>query len=245
MRFRGFTLFMLGWLVYPALAFAQAPAAGDAYTGSVGGGFAITSGNTDTRNFNLAAEVERDAGGLNVMKASASYLRGIQNDVLNLDQMTIKLRDEYTLSERAFAFGGLDYFRARFKGIIFLWAPTGGVGYKLVNTDATEFVLDGGVGGVFEKNPGVETDKSGSVSAGQRFRQELSSAATITQSISALWKTDDFNNSLVNFSVGLSTTIAGSLELKIEFIDTYKNQPTSADLVKNDTAFVTAFVVKF
>lgn len=245
MRFRQLSLFALSLLLTPVVVRAQAPAPTSPYTGALGGGFAITGGNTETRNFNLTAEVERDAGGRNVIKGTASYLRGVQNDELNLDQTTVKLRDEYTFSERTFAYGALDYYRARFKGIIFLWAPSGGLGYKLVDTDTTEFVLDGGLGGVFERNPGLETDKSGSITAGQRFRQDLSTVATITQSVSALWKTEDFNDSLVNFSVGLSTTIAGNLELKLEFIDTYKNQPTSADLKKNDTAFVTAFVLKF
>ncbi len=244
MRSGGLTVFLFLFLAIPVAA-AQAPAATSPYTGSVGGGFAITGGNTDTRNFNLAAELERDSGGPNVIRGTASYLRGSQDDVLNLDQTTIKARDEYSFSERTFAYGAVDYYRARFKGIIFLWAPSGGIGHKLVNTDTTEFVVDGGAGGVFEKNPGLDTGKSGSITAGQRFRQQISSVATVTQSISALWKTEDFNDSLVNFSVGLSTTLAGNLELKLEFIDTYKNQPASAGVQKNDTAFVTAFVLKF
>jgi hypothetical protein len=43
----------------------------------------------------------------------------------------------------------------------------------------------------------------------------------------------------------LSTTLAGNLELKLEFIDSYKNRPTRSALNKNDTAFLTAFVIKF
>jgi putative salt-induced outer membrane protein len=227
------------------IALAQAPAAAPVYTGSLGGGFALTSGNTDTRNFNLTAEVVRDPGTRNLVKGSASYLRGVQNDILNLDRSSVLLRNEYTLSNRTFAFGQVDYLRDQFKGIIFLWAPTGGIGYKLIETDATEFVLDGGAGAVFEKNPGLDTGKSGSLTAGQSFRQQISTAATLTQSFSALWKTDDFSDSFYNFSVGLSTTLAGNLELKLEFIDSYKNRPTSSALNKNDTAFLTAFVIKF
>ena len=207
-------------LLLSGVAWAQDPqAVPPLYTGNLGGGLAITGGNTDTQNFNLTAEVVRDPQTRNVIKGSASYLRGDQSDVLNLDRTAFNIRDEYTISGRTFAFGQLDYLRDQFKGIIFLWAPTGGLGYKVVDSDATELVVSGGAGGVLERNPGLESAKSGSLTAGQTFRQNLSSTATFTQSVSALWKTNDFADSLTNFSVGLTTTLAGNLELKLEFID--------------------------
>jgi hypothetical protein len=35
------------------------------------------------------------------------------------------------------------------------------------------------------------------------------------------------------------------IQLKLEFLDSYKNKPANPALKKNDTAFVTAFVLKF
>lgn len=215
------------------------------YTGSVGGGFALTGGNTDTQSFNLSGELIRDPQTSNLIRGKASYLRGNQDDVLNLDRTSFNVRDEYTISGRTFVFGQVDYLRDQFKGIIYLWAPTAGVGHKLIATDSVEFVVDGGAGGVLEKNPGVDAARSGSLTSGESFRYTLSSNATLTQSISALWKTSDFSDSLMNFSAGLKTTLAGNLELKIEFIDSYKNKPAGVLIKKNDTAFVTAFVLSF
>jgi putative salt-induced outer membrane protein len=227
-------------------AFAQdPPASPPVYTGSVGGGFAITGGNTDTRNFNLSAELVRDPGTRNLIKGTASYLRGNLDGVLNLDRTGIVIRDEFTLSGRTYLYGQIDYLRDPFKGIVFLWAPTGGVGHRLVDTETRKLEVSLGAGGVIERNPGLESNRSGSVAASQRFQQSLSSAATLTQSLSSLWKTNDFSDSLTNFALGLSTTLAGNLELKIEFIDSYKNKPSSPALKKNDTTLVTAFVVKF
>jgi len=227
-------------------ALAQDPQAPpEIYTGNLGGGLAITGGNTDTQSFNLTAELARDPQTRNVIRGAASYLRGDQDDVLNLDRTAVNVRDEYTISGRTFVFGQVDYLRDRFKGIIFLWAPTGGVGHRLIDVESTEFVVSGGAGGILEKNPGLDAAKSGSLTARQSFRRELSPNAALTQSISGLWKTDDFSDSLTHISVGLTTTLAGNLEVKIEFIDSYKNKPSSAALKKNDTAFVTAFVVKF
>jgi putative salt-induced outer membrane protein YdiY len=211
----------------------------------VGGGLALTGGNTDTQTFNLSGEIVRDPQTRNLIKASASYLRGDQNDVLNLDRTAINIRDEYTVSGRTFAFGQIDYLRDQFKGIIFLWAPAAGLGYRLFDTATTELTLDGGAGGILEKNPGLDSSKSGSLTAGQAFRQDLSAAATFTQSTTTLWKTRDFADSLTNFAVGVTTTLAGNLELKVEFISSYKNKPANPLVKKNDTAFVTAFVVNF
>lgn len=237
------TLFLI--LLAPPLTAQDAEAPQEVYTGTIGGGLAITGGNTDTQSFNLSGELTRDPGTRNVISGSASYLRGTQDDTLNVDRTSINLRDEYTLSGRTFVFGQMDYLRDQFKGIVFLWAPTAGIGHRLIDSDTSRLVVNFGAGGILEKNPGLDPGKSGSITAGQRFRQDLSSNATLTQSISALWKTDDFGDSLTNFAVGVTTTLAGNLEIKVEFIDSYKNKPSSAALRKNDTSFVTAFVVKF
>jgi putative salt-induced outer membrane protein YdiY len=225
---------------------AQAPSEPmPVYTGNIGGGLALTNGNTDTRNFNLTGAITRDPKARNVMKASASYFRGTQSDILSVDRTLVNIRDEYTLSKRAFTFGQMDYLRDQFKQIIFFWAPTAGVGFRVVNNDSTQFILDVGAGGVLEKNPGIDAKKSGSITSGERFQQKLSKTAALTESLASIWKTNDFTDSLTNFSLGLTTTVVGKLQLKLEFIDSYKNRPANPGIKKNDTAFLTTFVVKF
>ena len=211
----------------------------------MGGGIALTGGNTDTKNFNLTFNLVRDPKTRNVIKASAAYLRGNQNHVNTLDRTAFNLRDEYTISGRTFTFGQVDYLRDKFKQIIFLWAPVAGVGYKLINTDSTKFAIDGGTGGILERNPGKAVSKSGSLTMGENFQQKLSSTATFTESVATLWKTNDFADSLTNFSAGLTTSILRKLDIKFEFIDSYKSKPPTAFVKKNDTAFVTTLVVKF
>src|SRR5205814_3961223 len=114
------------------------PAAMPVYTGSFGGGLALTDGNSDTRNFNLAFALVRDPKTRNVVKVNALYLRGSQNKVLSLDRAALVLRDEYKLSGRTYVFGQTDYLRDQFKDIRYLIAPVGGIGYKLVDSDATK-----------------------------------------------------------------------------------------------------------
>src|SRR6476660_6485156 len=71
MRFSAF----LAALAVAATAFAaDAPPPKD-WTGSVGAGLAVTTGNTDTQNFNLAAGTKYDPKTKFVFKADALYLR--------------------------------------------------------------------------------------------------------------------------------------------------------------------------
>jgi putative salt-induced outer membrane protein YdiY len=246
-KFPGLTvLFVSVLLCMPAVAQAQqSQPPMPVYTGSFGGGFALTSGNTDTQNINLAFSLVRDPKTKNVFKTDALYLRGVQNDVLNLQRAAAKVRDEYSLSKRVFLFAELGYLRDQFKDISYLFAPIGGVGYKLIDTDATKLAISGGGGGFFEKNSGVPLKKSGSVNAGQNFSQNLSATATFTESVATLWKTNDFGDSLKNFRVGLTSTVYKKLELKIEFLDSYKTKTPSATIKKNDTAFITTFLLKY
>jgi len=215
------------------------------YTGSFGGGLALTGGNTDTKNFNLSFDMVRDPLKKSVIKVKSSYLRGTQNKTTNLDRTALLIRDEYTISGRVFGFGQVDYLRDRFKSIVFIWNPTAGLGYKIFNSDKTKLEVSGGAGGILEKDGGFESKTSGSVVAGETFRYKLSSNASVTQSHSTIWKTENFSDSLSHFSIGITTSIAKKLEIKSEFNDSFKNQPASSLIKKNDTAFITTFLVKF
>src|SRR4029079_5197041 len=128
-----------------------------------GGGLAITSGNADTKNFNLAFALVRDPKTNDVIKVDALYLRSTQNDLLSLDKTLIRGREEHALSTRAFAFGQLENLRDRFKDIRSLVATVAGLGYKVVNSDVTILSFSGAAGGLWEKNTGLPVKKSGSL----------------------------------------------------------------------------------
>lgn len=215
------------------------------YSGSFGGGFALTSGNTDTKNFNLTFSLVRDPKTKNVFKADALYLRGSQNDVLTLHRSSLRLRDEYNLSKRVFLFGEFGYLRDDFKDIQYALAPIGGVGYRLIANDRTTLSVSGGAGGYFEKNSYVPVKKSGSVNAGQDFSHKLTATSTLTEAVSTLWKMNDFGDSFTNFRVGVASTLYKKLELKVEFLDSYKTKPPNPTIKKNDTAFLTTFMLKY
>lgn len=215
------------------------------WTGSLGAGLSLTQGNSDTLNFNFSFDLKHDPQTKNIFKFSTLYLRGEQNDEKTVDRFAINARDEYQLSDRLFVYGDFLYYRDPFKEVDYLIAPTAGLGYRVYKTDRVNFNVNGGVGGVWEKNTGLDVGTSGSVSAGEDLVVQLSDTARLTEKLTMLWKMDDFSDYHLGFSIGIATTIYKSIELKAEFNDTYKNKPTSADVEKNDIAFLTSVVYKF
>jgi putative salt-induced outer membrane protein YdiY len=247
-----------GWVVTGSLAllvkmaiaspaFAQPPAAPDTgtWTGTAGAGLALTSGNSDTLNFNVAFDATRDPKTRNITKWTGLYLRGEQNDALVANRLSLSFRDQYALSGRAYAYGQLDYLRDTFKLIDSLVAPTAGVGYKAVDTETTKFTTDAGVGAVWERNPGLDVRTSMALSAGEKLEHALTATATLKHAATGLWKADDFADGLYTFSIGLGTRISEQLQLSIDVLDTLKNRPPTPATKKNDVAVVTAITAKF
>jgi putative salt-induced outer membrane protein YdiY len=239
---------MAGLCLSTQPALAQAPAAAGpvpAWTGSAGAGLSVTSGNSDTTNYNLAFDLKHDPKTKNVIKFTALYLRGEEDGDLIVNRTSINGRDEYSLTPRTFLFGQVEYLRDTFKLIDYLVAPTAGVGFKVINTEATQFAVDVGAGGVWEKNPGIDVRSSGAVTAGEKLTHQLTATSTLKHGITGLWKTDDFSDSLYTFNVGLGTKITERIQLSVDLVDTYKNLPPTPETEKNDVALVTAITAKF
>jgi putative salt-induced outer membrane protein YdiY len=231
-------------------AFAQAPPPPPPpdpglWEGTAGAGLALTRGNSDTLTFNLAFDATRDPKTRNVLKAKGLFLRGSQDDELVANRLSFAVRDQYALNERAFVFGQVEYLRDTFKLIDYLIAPTAGLGYKIVDTPATKFAVDGGLGAVVEKNPDVDARTSLALTAGEKLEHQITPTATLKQSVTALWKADDPADGLYTFSIGLATKISERLQLSCDLLDTFKNRPPTPETKKNDVALVTAITAKF
>jgi putative salt-induced outer membrane protein YdiY len=231
-------------------AFAQQPSTPPAvdpgtWIGTAGAGLALTSGNSDTLNFNVAFDATRDPKTRNVMKWTGLYLRGKQNDALVANRLSLSFRDQYELTARAYTFGQVDYLRDTFKLIDYLVAPTAGVGYKLVDTPSTEFSTDAGLGVVWEKNPDLDVRTSTALTAGEKLEYALTATSTLKHAATGLWKANDMADGLYTFSIGLGTRISEQLQLSVDVLDTFKNRPPTATTKKNDVAVVTAITAKF
>ena len=243
-------LFFISVLAVSVTAFAQPPAPPPpppppGWTGSAGAGLALTQGNSDTSNVNLAYEVKRDTGSNILFKSTGLFIRGESEGALTTNRLAFDGRVDRKLSDRTSIFGQVQYLRDSFKEIDYLVSPTVGISRGLVKNDRTELGVDAGVGVVWEKNPGVDVGTSGAITAGQNLKHKLTKTAEFTEKVAALWKTDDFDDALYVFGVGLAASVTSATQLKVELLDTYKNKPPSANVVKNDVAVLVSFVYKF
>lgn len=241
---------MLGGLFAPSSVMAQAPCScpppdPGVWIGTAGAGLSMTQGNTDTINFNLSFDVTRDPKTRNIMKWTGLYLRGEQESELVSDRLSLGFRDEYKLSSRAYVFGQINYLRDTFKLIDYLVAPTGGLGYRFVETPSTTFSVDGGVGAVWEKNPGIDVTTDVAATAGEKLEHKITATSTFRHAATALWKADDFADGLYTISVGLGARLSGQLLLSVDLLDTFQNKPPTPTTGKNDVALVTSIAATF
>lgn len=249
---RIFCLASLVTTILPVLAAAQTPAAPAAppppppgWTGSFGAGLALTQGNSDTSTVNLAYDVKRDTGSKVLFKSTGLFLRAESEGALTTNRLGFDGRVDRMVTARTSFFGQVQYLRDEFKQIDYLVSPTVGVSHLLVKNDRTELGVDTGLGMVWEQNPGFDIKTDGAVTAGQNFKHKLSDTAEVTERVSALWKMDDFEDGLYIFGVGLAANVVGSLQIKAEVLDTFKNKPPTAAVKKNDVAVLLSFVYKY
>jgi putative salt-induced outer membrane protein YdiY len=227
-----------------AFAQAQPQAPPKIWTVALSGGLAMTSGNTDTSNINASYDIVYDPQRKNVVKSDGLFLRGTTEGELSANRTNLNVRDEYRLTPRLFVFGQNQYLRDEFKNIDYLIAPTAGLGYKLADTPTTKLTVDGSVGGVWEKNPGFEVSSSGALALGEKLVQNLTMTTTLTQSFTALWKTNNLDDALLTAGFGIAASMSTHTQLKFEVLDTYKNLPPLPTIQKNDVAVLMSVVYK-
>jgi putative salt-induced outer membrane protein YdiY len=239
------TAFAIFLTFIAATVVAADPPPAKAWSSSIGAGLAITSGNTDTKNYNLAFATKYDPKTKFVFKADALYLRGDSNGTTQVDKAAADARGEYSVSDRTFAFVEVSYLRDPFKGVSYLVAPLAGGGYRIIHSDARNLTVDAALGAQLESNTGIGRSSGGAAKAGENFDWALSPTSKFTQKLTAIWKTNDFGDAFYHFDAGLTTTVATRLELKLAYVYDYKTKPPAAGIRKGDSAIFAALLIKF
>jgi putative salt-induced outer membrane protein YdiY len=250
MRTRAFQAFtnLLGLVMMPQIVHAQEPAAPPrppALTGSVSAGLAVTSGNTDTSTINAAYELKHENGGPIVIRSNGLLVYGKSQGVLANDRLALDGRVERRLTSRTSFFGQAQYLRDSFKEIDYLVSPTIGFRQSLLKDDRTELAVDGAAGVAWEQNPRLGLQIDGAVTAGEQFSRDLTATTEITQRVAALWKMNDFADAHYAFGIGVAASVTTATRMSVEFLDTYKAQPPTTAVKKNDISVLVSFVYKF
>jgi putative salt-induced outer membrane protein len=240
--YRTFILVLPLLLVLPALA---QEAVTPLWSSSIGAGLALTSGNSDTRNFNFSFNTLYDPKTQRLFKADVIYLLGETDGERQVEKAAANARFERLFEDRAFWFGEVQYLRDPLKEISHLIAPLAGAGYHLIRTNGRKLTIDGAIGAIFEDGAVVGSSTNPAIKAGESFDWQISDASRFTQRLSGLWNADDFSDALYHFDTGLTTTVAERLELKLAYVYDYRNQVPSPEIEKGDSALFAALFFKF
>ena len=239
------TVLPLALLLSAALPAAAADEPKPGWHGSFGAGLSMNSGNSDAKSYNVGFDLKYDPKTKNVLKITGLYLRSDANGLATADKLTAAARDEYSFTDRFFAYGEVAFLSDKIAQVDYLWSPNAGVGYKILKTDAVTLEASAGYGAAFEKYEGQESTSSGAYRAGMAFAWKISPAVGLTQKASGLWKSDDTGDAYYHFDIGLTTSLSKLLELKLAYLLDHKTRPALPTLEKTDTAFIAALVAKF
>lgn len=215
------------------------------WAGSLGAGLAMTKGGTDTSTLNVSYELARDARQRLFFTSTGLFLRGETDDLVTVDRTSADFRMDYRLTPKLSAFGRLNYLRDSLQLIDYLVSPTIGLGYAFIDTEPTQLSIDVSVGAVSERNTPVQVRTSAALAVGQRFAQQITDTARVTQQVSALWKIDDFGDGLYTFGAGVAASITSRSELKAEVLDTVKTELTAPAVDKNTVSLLVSVAYKF
>lgn len=230
---------------------ARAAAAQDATTpptkwsGSFGAGLAVTSGNTNTSNWNLSFKAKRDQQTGFIVSADGLMIRGKKNGQVSAENNVANARMELRFANKSYVFGQAAYLRDPFKSINYFFAPTAGLSYKFVNTGAGSFSVDASAGASWEQTPGKPVKKHSAVAFGERFTRALSKTASLTHGFAGNVVATDVTNGLYTSSVGLAASVTGHTQMKVEVLNTYRTTPPTALIDKSDLSTVLSFVYKY
>lgn len=249
-RYPRFPAVFVFLLLAAPLSFAQAPPSPPAppppaWSGTLGAGLALTSGNSETSSLNLAFKAEHAPKNSVVFKAEGLYIRGSSEGALTADNAALAAKLERKFSDRGYAFLQTQYLRDSFKAIDYFIAPTLGVGYKVVNTERATLSADASLGPSWEKNPGLDAKSELAVAFGQKATYALSKTATFSQGFAATLVGSDWADSLYRFTAGIAASLTGRTQIKVEVVDVYKNKPPTPAVKKNDVSTLVSVLYKF
>ncbi|MDP1862245.1 MAG: DUF481 domain-containing protein [Gemmatimonadaceae bacterium] len=215
------------------------------WTGSFGAGLAVTSGNTNTSNWNVSFKAKRDRQTGLILAADGLVIRGKRNGRPSTDNTVLNSRMELRYANKSYVFWQLAYLRDPFKSIDYFVAPTAGLSYKFYNTVGGSFSVDASVGASWESNPGKPRKRKSAVAFGQRFTRALSKTATFTQGFAGNVVANDVADGLYATSVGIAASVTNRTQMKVEVFNTYRTTPPLSTIEKSDYSTLMSFVFKF
>ena len=203
-------------------------------------GFVKTTGNTETELLNFKTEVGfKKANWEHSLKLGTS--RSADNSRTTAEKYYLFMKSLYTISERSYMFGRIQYEDDRFSGYNYQASEVIGYGRKIIKTETLKLNAEIGVGvrqNDFEN--GTKTSEGVIVFAGDAD-WKISEHANLTEELSVEVGED---NTISKSVTGLKTKINSSLSSKITYTVKHSSEvPVGTE--KTDTELAVTLVYAF
>jgi putative salt-induced outer membrane protein len=182
-------------------------------------GFLSSHGNSDAESLNANIDVLRyDGPWKNEVYAADLY--GKNSGIVSAERWETWGQSNYTISGDLFAFGGLRYEHDLFDGFQYQASVTGGLGYKIFNTDDTKLTAQVGAGYRRLRPELIDKDASGEVISRTPLEATGNAIATAGVDFShAFTKTTVFTNKFLMEAGSSNTLLRDDLALTVKMSD--------------------------
>jgi putative salt-induced outer membrane protein YdiY len=222
----------------------------EGWNGGVNVGFALTRGNSETKNLNIAfAATRKGVRDKLILYTNSVYAT---NDVPTAFPHTTAnaigggARYDRDINPRTFGFGNGDFYHDSLQGLDLRSLFGGGLGFHAIKSDATMLDLLAGVNYTHESysNPTSTRNQAG-LTLGDDFMHKLGKSTVFTQNWYFYPNLSQTGEYRTTFNLGLVTKINKWLGWQNSFGDVYVSNPPTPAIKKNDILFSTGLNFSF
>ncbi|HEX3397671.1 MAG TPA: DUF481 domain-containing protein [Steroidobacteraceae bacterium] len=191
----------------------------DTWIGKGQFGFLSSHGNSDAESLNGNIDLLRyDGPWKNEIYVGGLY--GKNSGIVSAERWETKGQSNYTISGDLFVFGGLRYEHDLFDGFQYQWSATGGLGYKIIDSDATKLTAQAGAGYRRLRPELIDKDPTGLVLSRTPLEATGDAIATAGLDFShAFTKTTILTNKFLMEAGSSNTLLTDDLALTVKMSD--------------------------
>jgi putative salt-induced outer membrane protein len=230
-----------------------APPKKPAWEGSAALGLTVTRGNSDTLLFNLNvvglkkwAKNELRLGADGTYGEQTTESGGKSDTTINNEQAkgVAQYNRIFGQQDRWFWYGRGEAMHDGVANVEGRFTLSPGIGYYFIKTEKMSLSAEAGPGLIEEKIGDASWHGYFTFRAAERFEYKINDRAKLWQMAEWLPQLDDFNNYILNATLGVSTAITPKWDLRVVLQDTYDNQPAPGRK-QNDLKLVAGVGFKF
>jgi putative salt-induced outer membrane protein len=204
---------MAGVLLAATLGGASAPARAD-WTGRGDLGASIATGNSENQAASANLEMKyKDDAWQHTLGLAGNY--GNDGNTTTAQRWEARGQTQYGFTPRAYAFGAARYDDDRFSQYDYQATLSGGLGYRIIDSERTKLWVQGGPGYRYAKVLETGETEDGMIFRGDvGFDHQLTETTKIVERFLVEAGSD---NTYVQNDLGLEVTITGSLGLRVAY----------------------------